>query len=193
MAALPPWCWSPGGTFFTRGRRCRAWTCQGWKCPAWIWRGPRNGGRQPSCLLFVMWAVMMVAMMVPSAAPMILAFLSVNQPPANGRPTAGAGRHLSLWIPRGLDRVLRSGHAGPVGVAQAALLSPAMAATSPVFERRAAPRGGRLPMDSAQARVLEGLPVAPLLSYERMARRQRQAPSSWDCGMVPTAWDVAGY
>ena len=30
-------------------------------------------------LLFVMWAVMMVAMMVPSAAPMILAFLTVNQ------------------------------------------------------------------------------------------------------------------
>ena len=29
-------------------------------------------------LLFVMWAVMMVAMMVPSAAPMALAFLSVN-------------------------------------------------------------------------------------------------------------------
>lgn len=30
-------------------------------------------------LLFVMWTVMMVAMMVPSAAPMILAFLTVNQ------------------------------------------------------------------------------------------------------------------
>src|SRR6185503_19023444 len=28
-------------------------------------------------LLFVMWAVMMVAMMLPSAAPMILAFLTV--------------------------------------------------------------------------------------------------------------------
>ena len=30
-------------------------------------------------LLFVMWTVMMVAMMVPSAAPMTLAFLSLNQ------------------------------------------------------------------------------------------------------------------
>jgi predicted metal-binding membrane protein len=30
-------------------------------------------------LLFVMWTVMMVAMMVPSATPMILTFLSVNQ------------------------------------------------------------------------------------------------------------------
>ena len=29
-------------------------------------------------LLFVMWAVMMVAMMLPSAAPMILAFLTLN-------------------------------------------------------------------------------------------------------------------
>lgn len=29
-------------------------------------------------LLFVMWVVMMVAMMVPSAAPMLLAFLTVN-------------------------------------------------------------------------------------------------------------------
>ena len=30
-------------------------------------------------LLFVMWTVMMVAMMVPSATPMILTFLTVNQ------------------------------------------------------------------------------------------------------------------
>ena len=30
-------------------------------------------------LLFIMWTVMMIAMMVPSAAPMILAFVTVNQ------------------------------------------------------------------------------------------------------------------
>ena len=30
-------------------------------------------------LMFVMWAVMMVAMMVPSAAPMILLFATVNR------------------------------------------------------------------------------------------------------------------
>src|SRR5258707_11579366 len=43
-------------------------------------------------LLFVMWAVMMVAMMVPSAAPMVLAFLSLNQHRrAAARPLAPVG------------------------------------------------------------------------------------------------------
>ena len=44
-------------------------------------------------LLFVMWAVMMVAMMVPSAAPMVLIFLGVNrrrQSDGKGGPDAWA-------------------------------------------------------------------------------------------------------
>lgn len=40
---------------------------------------PMSWGALELALLFVMWAVMMVAMMLPSATPMILTFLSINQ------------------------------------------------------------------------------------------------------------------
>ena len=121
-------------------------------------------------LLFVMWAVMMVAMMVPSAAPMILAFLTVNRRrQTTARPLVPVASFS--WIPRGLDRVLRRGHAGPVVVAQDRTPVAHDGGDQSGFGRRAAPRGRRLPMDSTQARVLEGLSVASLLSYERMARR----------------------
>jgi hypothetical protein len=61
-------------------------------------------------LLFVMWTVMMVAMMVPSAAPMILAFVTVNQRrQAINRPfvpvaiflfdTSRYGRRFPQWPP----------------------------------------------------------------------------------------------
>jgi predicted metal-binding membrane protein len=82
-------------------------------------------------LLFVMWAVMMVAMMVPSAAPMVLTFLAVNQRrQATSRPVVPVGffllGYLAVW----------TAYASAAAVAQwqlhrAALLSPAMSATSP--------------------------------------------------------------
>lgn len=54
-------------------------------------RAPRMG-RNGVLLLFMMWAVMMVAMMVPSAAPMILAFLTMNhRRQTNARPLVPAG------------------------------------------------------------------------------------------------------
>jgi predicted metal-binding membrane protein len=84
-------------------------------------------------LLFVMWAVMMVAMMLPSAAPMILAFLGVNR----GRQTAGrqfvpvgifVAGYLAIWTAYSAVATLAQW-----GLHKAALLSPAMAATSPVL------------------------------------------------------------
>ena len=41
-------------------------------------------------LMFSMWWVMMVAMMLPSAAPMLLLFARVNSKRQSGRSTAGA-------------------------------------------------------------------------------------------------------
>ena len=82
-------------------------------------------------LLFVMWAVMMVAMMLPSAAPMVLAFVNVNQ----RRQTAGrqfvpvgiflAG-YVAIWTAYSAIATLAQW-----GLHKAALLSPAMTATSP--------------------------------------------------------------
>jgi predicted metal-binding membrane protein len=84
-------------------------------------------------LLFVMWAVMMVAMMVPSAAPMVLAFLDVNQRrQAAGRQFVPVGiflaGYLAIWTAYSAVATLAQW-----GLHKAALLSPAMAATSPVL------------------------------------------------------------
>ena len=84
-------------------------------------------------LLFVMWAVMMVAMMVPSATPMILAFLTVNRGRRTAaRPLAPAGiflfGYLAVWTAFSALAALAQW-----GLHKAALLSPTMAATSPIL------------------------------------------------------------
>ena len=84
-------------------------------------------------LLFVMWAVMMVAMMLPSATPMILAFLTVNQ----GRQAAALPfvpvtifilGYLAVWTAFSVLATLAEW-----GLHQAALLSTTMTATSPAL------------------------------------------------------------
>jgi predicted metal-binding membrane protein len=84
-------------------------------------------------LLFVMWAVMMVAMMVPSATPMILAFLTVNQRrQATARPlvpvTIFLLGYLTVWTAFSAVATLAEW-----GLHKAELLSPAMAANSPAL------------------------------------------------------------
>jgi len=84
-------------------------------------------------LLFAMWAVMMVAMMVPSAAPMILAFLAVNQRRREtARPLVPVGifllGYLAVWTAYSAVATLAEW-----GLHQAALLSSAMVATSPAL------------------------------------------------------------
>jgi predicted metal-binding membrane protein len=93
--------------------------------------GPEQWGATAVLLLFVMWAVMMVAMMLPSAAPMVLAFLGVNhRRQAAGRPFVPVGifvaGYLAVWTAYSAVATLAQW-----GLHKAALLSPAMAATSP--------------------------------------------------------------
>ena len=81
-------------------------------------------------LMFVMWAVMMVAMMVPSAAPMILLFATVNR-----RRREHSGRFVStgvflsgylvVWVGFALVATL-----GNWGLHQASLLTSMMGGTS---------------------------------------------------------------
>lgn len=85
-------------------------------------------------LLFVMWAVMMVAMMLPSAAPMILCFLTVNERrQAAGRPfvpvTIFILGYLAVWTAFSVLATLAEW-----GLHQAALLSTTMTATSPALD-----------------------------------------------------------
>ena len=83
-------------------------------------------------LTFVMWSVMMVAMMVPSAAPMILIFAKVGRNQGSGpsplAPTvAFVGGYLLVWTAFSAVATLSQW-----GLHSAALLSPMMVSTSRV-------------------------------------------------------------
>lgn len=84
-------------------------------------------------LLFVMWAVMMVAMMVPSATPAVLVYSAVARRLAPGR--VGAVRtaafvagYVIAWSAFSLAAALMQ-----VWLERAALLSPMMVSASPIF------------------------------------------------------------
>ena len=84
-------------------------------------------------LVFVMWAVMMVGMMLPSAAPMLLLYARVGRQSAEkGRPLASAAwfaaGYLLMWCAFALAAT-----AGQWALDRMLLLSPMMSATSRVF------------------------------------------------------------
>jgi len=84
-------------------------------------------------LLFVMWAVMMVAMMVPSAAGMILAFATINRRRrAQGQPYVGTavflGGYVAVWAGFSVLATLAQWR-----LHAAAFLSPMMVSTSPIL------------------------------------------------------------
>ena len=84
-------------------------------------------------LMFVMWAVMMVAMMVPTAAPMILMFAKVNRTRRDReRPFIPTGVFLSgyviIWSAFALLATLAQW-----GLHSASLLSPMMVSNSPIL------------------------------------------------------------
>ena len=84
-------------------------------------------------LTFLMWAVMMVGMMVPSAAPMILAFANINRRRREqGNPYVPTGVFLSgyllVWVGFSMAATLAQ-----IGFSLALLLSPMMASANPVF------------------------------------------------------------
>ena len=84
-------------------------------------------------LLFLMWAVMMVAMMVPSAVPMIQGFVAVNERRRNAsRPVIPVGvfvlGYIVAWTSFSAAAALAQW-----GLHRAALLSPMMVSTSPIL------------------------------------------------------------
>jgi predicted metal-binding membrane protein len=84
-------------------------------------------------LLFIMWAVMMVAMMVPSAVPVTLAFLSVNQRRQDSsRPLVPTYifvlGYIVMWCAYSALATFAQW-----GLHEATVISPAMRVTSPVI------------------------------------------------------------
>ncbi len=76
--------------------------------------------------VFVMWAVMMMAMMLPAAAPMILTFAHLNrQRREPGRNTAFVGAYLVIWSAFSLAAT-----ALHWGLQQGGLITPMMASDS---------------------------------------------------------------
>ena len=89
-------------------------------------------GFSTALLLFLMWAVMMIAMMVPSAVPMVQAFLAVKERRKNSsRQFVPAGvfllGYIVVWTAFSAAATLAQW-----GLHKAALLSPMMVATSPL-------------------------------------------------------------
>lgn len=83
--------------------------------------------------MFLMWAIMMVAMMVPSAAPMILLFAAIRRKQQErGHSFAPVGTfvtgYVAVWSAFSLGATLLQW-----GLEQAALLSPMMVSTSPLL------------------------------------------------------------
>jgi len=106
-------------------------------CAGMQMSGPDTNVWSPATLppLFLMWSVMMVAMMLPSATPMIVMFADVNRRRREQeRPFVPAGifmlGYLAVW----------TGFSALAAVAQwslhgLALLSPMMVSTSSLLER----------------------------------------------------------
>ena len=104
-------------------------------CAGMKMSGPDTQSWSPATLtpLFLMWSEMMVAMMIPSAAPMILIFTSVNRRRREQeRPYVSTGifllGYLTVW----------TGFSAVAAVAQwalhgASLVSPMMVSTSPIL------------------------------------------------------------
>jgi predicted metal-binding membrane protein len=104
----------------------------GMDMPAMQMSGFSKWGLPTVILLFLMWAVMMVAMMVPSAVPMIQVFLAVNERRQNSsRQLVPVSvfllGYLVVWTSFSAAATLVQW-----GLHKTALLSPMMVATSPV-------------------------------------------------------------
>lgn len=82
--------------------------------------------------VFVMWVVMMIGMMTPSAAPIVLIYARVGRQAAKSRPFAStawfAGGYLLAWIAFSLVAT-----SAQWALERAAFLTPAMAGASHVF------------------------------------------------------------
>ncbi len=84
-------------------------------------------------LMFIMWALMMIGMMVPSATPVILLYASVCRRQGNGeQPLVPTGAFMMGYI-TGWAAFSIAATALQWGLEQTALLSPMMVITSPLF------------------------------------------------------------
>jgi hypothetical protein len=119
-------------------------------------------------MMFLMWWVMMVAMMVPSAAPLVLLATAVTaaRGRTGARPEAGllTAGYLTVWGGFSLVATLAQW-----GLELAGLLSPETMAAGPAVAGGILLGGRPLPADPAQAGLPDALPLAGGLPRRALA------------------------
>ncbi|MBZ7923886.1 DUF2182 domain-containing protein [Ensifer adhaerens] len=131
---------------------------------------------------FIMWAVMMVGMMVPSATPMILLYARVGRQAAQqGKPFAATGffaiGYLSAWILFALVAVL-----GQWLLDRALLLTPALASASAVLSGIVLIAVGLFQFTPLKDRCLSQC-QAPLLFIQNHGGFRRKAVGAFGLGV----------
>jgi predicted metal-binding membrane protein len=142
-------------------------------------------------LRLAMWAVMMVAMMVPTAAPMTLMYAAVARKAAAQRnplaPTfVFVTGYITMWTIFSLVATIAQ-HA----LDRAALLSPMMVSRSASFGAVLLIAAGIYQFTRSRTRV-SGTAGPQRTSCPAIGAPATSARSAWDCGSAPTAWAAAG-
>ena len=120
-------------------------------------------------LLFVMWAAMMIAMMVPAAAPMVLTFAMVQRKQREQDRASIPTVVFLLGLRGRMDRVCRGGGTRAVATPRGGPPLHRNGERERMAGWGVAPRCGCLPVDLAQASVPRQVSLTALLSDDRMA------------------------
>jgi predicted metal-binding integral membrane protein DUF2182 len=111
-------------------------------------------------LAFLMWAVMMVAMMVPAASPVILLFAEINRRRSEQQGTlVSTGQFLSGYLTASTGFSVLATLA-QWGLLTAALVSPMIESTSKALGRRIAAHSGSLSVQPSEICLSGSLPIS---------------------------------
>jgi predicted metal-binding membrane protein len=136
-------------------------------------------------VMFIMWWIMMIAMMLPSATPMVLLFAAMNRKQREkGSPYVAtahfASAYLIVWAGFSVVAV-----ALQWGLEALALLSPMMISASAVFWRRSVVSRGHLSTHAHQVSLSETLPLTAAVRVGSLAQRYR-----WSLSHGNRTWRV---
>ena len=125
-------------------------------------------------MMFLMWAVMMIGMMVPSVAPAVLIYAAVvRKSEAQGTPVAPTGAfvagYIAMWFLFSLFAT-----AAQMGLDRLGWLSPMMVTKQHGPGRRTSDRGGDLPVVASQKCLPGALPLTRAFYFRALAYRNRR-------------------
>ena len=143
-------------------------------------------------LMFMMWAIMMVGMMLPSATPMILLYTTVNrrrrsQGQAVTPSVIFVAGYLATWSAFSLVATLLQW-----GLHRAGLLSPMMTTTSALLGGTTLVAAGIYQWTPLKTSCLRHC-QSPLHSLAPTGETARVGRFAWGGPMVATAWGAAGF